>query len=51
VWAGGRRLRPHRLRRFEDILGGLGDMFGFGDIFGGAAGAAVPSAAPTFATI
>ena len=27
---------PNVFTGFEDILGGLGDMFGFGDIFGGA---------------
>ena len=27
---------PNAFTGFEDILGGLGDMFGFGDIFGGA---------------
>ena len=27
---------PSVFTGFEDILGGLGDMFGFGDIFGGA---------------
>ena len=36
-WRGVRRRqrRPDDLRRFSDILGGLGDMFGFGDLLGG----------------
>ena len=41
---------PNAFSGFEDILGGLGDIFGFGDVFGGGAGAAVHSAAPTCAT-
>jgi molecular chaperone DnaJ len=33
---GGAGFDPTVFTGFEDILGGLGDMFGFGDIFGGA---------------
>ncbi len=36
--AGGQGFDPTVFTGFEDILGGLGDIFGFGDVFGGGAG-------------
>ncbi len=33
--AGGQGFDPSVFTGFEDILGGLGDIFGFGDVFGG----------------
>ena len=33
--AGGGGFDPSVFSGFEDILGGLGDIFGFGDLFGG----------------
>jgi len=36
--AGGQGFDPTVFTGFEDILGGLGDIFGFGDVFGGGGG-------------
>ena len=48
--AGGAGFDPTVFAGFEDIFGGLGDIFGFGDSSAAGAGAAARSAAPTCAT-
>ncbi len=49
--AGGPQFDPSTFADFGDLFGGIGDVFGFGDIFGGGGGSAADrGAAPTCAT-